>query len=78
MILLQIVILILVAILLIRSINHDNRMSKMERFIGKILRSIKAAEQESMIGSGNAQEDFTEEELKELNESLLREVISEE
>ena len=45
MILLQFAILFLCVLLLVRSINHDNRMEKMERFMGKIVKSIRGVEQ---------------------------------
>ena len=45
MILLQFAILLIVVLLLVRSINHDNRMEKMERFMGKIVKSIQGVEQ---------------------------------
>lgn len=44
MIFLQIVIIVLLIILLFRSINHDNRMNRLERFIGKLAGMIKVNE----------------------------------
>lgn len=45
MVLLQFAILLAVVLLLVRSINHDNRMEKMERFMSKIVKSIQGVEQ---------------------------------
>lgn len=44
MIFLEIVILGLLTLLLVRSVNHENRMDKLERFIGKLINKIKADE----------------------------------
>lgn len=40
MIFLQIVIILLLLLLLVRSINHDNRMARLEKFVGKIVSSV--------------------------------------
>ena len=44
MIFLEIVIIGLLTLLLVRSVNHDNRMDRLERFICKLINKIKADE----------------------------------
>ena len=44
MIFLEIVIIGLLTLLLVRSVNHDNRMDRLELFIGKLISKIKVDE----------------------------------
>lgn len=77
MVLLQFAILLAVVLLLVRSINHDNRMEKMERFMSKIVRSIQGVEQHTGLtqdpmysGYGGLMPDLTEEDIDTIEENL--------
>lgn len=41
MIFLQIVIILLLILLLVRSINHDNRMARLEKFAGRVFAAVR-------------------------------------
>lgn len=44
MIFLQIVIILLLILLLVRSINHDNRMARLEKFVGRVFAAVRERE----------------------------------
>lgn len=70
MIFLQIVIILLLLLLLVRSINHDNRMARLEKFVGKIVSSVnqKYVPESDQIFSGETIENIEESEIKEVDD----------
>ena len=78
MVLLQFAILLVIVLLLVRSINHDNRMDKMERFMGKIVKSIRGVEQHTDLmqdpiynsGYSSVLGDYTEDDVEQIEEVL--------
>lgn len=48
MIFLQIVIILLLILLLVRSINHDNRMARLEKFVGRVFAAVRERKEDMM------------------------------
>lgn len=67
MIFLEIVIIGLLVLLLVRSVNHDNRMDRLERFIGKLIRKIKADE---AMNVAPVEDIFSHETVENVDESV--------
>lgn len=60
MIFLQIVIILLLILLLVRSINHDNRMARLEKFAGRVFAAVREREgmMSDQIFSGETIDNF--------------------
>lgn len=58
MIFLEIVIIVLLVLLLVRSINHDNRMARLEKFVGRVLASVRESMMSDQMFSGETIENL--------------------